>query len=173
MEESEKQETWWQYIYNKFTEQINPCLNYFYTHKLESFTLLLLTLMIIYQITYEPTHNMIIIQRGGVEEGGGESASPKKGLLSSAASRIGKGVTGLKNFAGNQFSSGISAPINEQLDKLAPFRENPGEKVRTYIYKILEMSVIVLVFFPCISLFIIILASYYMIKPKLKLIKAL
>lgn len=196
--------SWWQYIINKLTENVNPCMDYCINHKIETIILIILLCMIIYQITftpyiYTPIH---IIQHGGEGEApAGEGHAPPggdanketktsgkgslggnmaKGLGKGALS-VGKGIgKGLGKVAassartvGNQISSGISEPLKTQWDKLAPFRENTGESVKSYIYKLLELAVIMLIFFPCVSLFLIILASYYMIKPKLKFIKGL
>jgi hypothetical protein len=177
-EKEEDSESWWSIIKNKLSAQVNPCINYFTSHKLESLILLILFCMIIYQITiatseYSPNFH---IQSGGNPTGFDSDPSPstpKKGLLKKIGSLGVSGVKGLGKAASSQFSSGISEPIKGQLDKLAPFRESTGETVRSYIYKLLEYAVIMLIFFPCASLFLIILASYYMIRPKLKFIKGL
>lgn len=195
-EQEQASESWWSIIKKTLSAQVNPCIDYFTSHKLEAIVLLILFCMIIYQITfatseYSPKFH---IQSGGDGEGGAPAPAaeaPKaaeKGFTRKALGKVGslgagtvKGIgRGLGKVAAStgravssQFSSGISEPLKAQWDKLAPFRENTGETVKSYIFTLLELAVIMLIFFPCVSLFLVIMASYYMIRPKLKFIKSL
>ena len=104
----------------------------------------------------------------------GASASGVKGALLGTKDATGKTVyKGLSGHIGDQLASGIGQPISNAWDKTAAFRNSPGEYIKGFIYYLIEIAVIFVVFFPCMSLFLIIMLCYFFIRPYIKYIKKL
>jgi hypothetical protein len=104
----------------------------------------------------------------------GASASGVKGALLGTKDEAGETVyKGLSGHIGDQLASGVGQPISSAWDKTEAFRNSPGEYIKGAIYYILEIAVIFVVFFPCMSLFLIIMVCYFFIRPYIKYIKKL
>lgn len=187
---------WW-------SHQIFPCMNYFKAHPIETILFMSLIALIVYQLIAGSPVMSPIIQRGGVGEEAaaegamgsssssflgkvvkapfkgaaaivGASASGVKGALLGTKDATGKTVfKGLSGHIGDQLASGVGQPISNAWDKTAAFRNSPGEYIKGFIYYLIEFAVIFVVFFPCMSLVLIITLCYFFIKPYMKYIKKL
>ena len=180
IQKAEKPSTGW------WSHQIFPCMNYFKAHPIETILFMSLIALIVYQLIAGSPVMSPIIQRGsgvasvvtapfkGAAAIVGASTSGVKGALLGTKDASGKTVfKGLSGHLGDQLASGVGEPISNAWDKTAAFRNSPGEYIKGFIYYLIEFAVIFVVFFPCMSLVLIITLCYFFIKPYMKYIKKL
>jgi hypothetical protein len=160
--------SWIDHIKQFLGKQIYPCVDYFKTHKIATLILMILVGLIVYELFIIPLQ---------ISRNIGKIMNLKGGTINTAAAEAAMSAVSsdktLKSKLSGQLSSGLINPVSNQIDKLAPYYYNTGETFRSFLYTLLEIVVIMLVFFPCMSLVIIIVASWFMIKPKIKFLKSL